>query len=105
MKYFSTIITLIFLNSILVFCLMYYGKKSEFINEQNIKINYEINKYNEQIKINEVEYNFLNKYSNLIKLQEIYLDFEKSNFNKNNRITLNDFKIKDVKNFYQVKSN
>ena len=104
MKYLSTILTLIFLNSILIFSLIFFGKKSELIYKENSKISFQIKEYSEQLKINEVEYNFLNQYSNLIKLQKIYMDFE-NEINNNNRITLNDFKNKNVENFYRVSSN
>ena len=105
MKYFAAIVTLITLNIFVVITLLYFGSLSKLTEQKNKQLEFEILKYNKQLKINEVEYSLYNNLSYLKKLQEIYFDVETKNLSKYNRISLQDFENSDLKNVYRVSSN
>ena len=105
MKYLTTIITLITLNLFAVISLLYFGDFSRKIEKKNKQLMLEISEYQEQLEINEVEFNLYNNYSYLKQLQKIYFDFEITNSPRNNRISLKDFQNRELANVYKVNSN
>ena len=104
MKYLTAITSLIILNTFTVITLLYFGSFTRKIEKENTQLEIEILKLNEQLKINEVEYNLYNNYSYLKKLQKIYTDTEKINLLSGNRIFLKDFENRELKNVYFISS-
>ena len=105
MKYLTTIITLITINIFAVISLLYFGDVSRKIEKKNKQLILEISDYQEQLEINEVEFNLYNNYSYLKQLQNIYFDFETTNSLGHNRISLQDFQNKELTNVYKVQLN
>ena len=105
MKYLTAITSLIILNTFAVITLLYFGNFTGKIEKENRQLEIEILKLNEQLKINEVEYNLYNNYSYLKKLQKIYTNTEKINLLSGNRIFLKDFENRELKNVYFISSN
>ena len=105
MKYFTAITTLLVFNIIAVISLLYFSNVSKEIEKENKLLEMQISKFNEQLKINEVEFNLHNQFSYLKKLQEIYLDNYISDLYESTRINLKDFEKKELKNIYMVSSN
>ena len=105
MKYLTAITSLIILNTFAVITLLYFGNFTGKIEKENKQLEIEILKLNEQLKINEVEYNLYNNYSYLKKLQKIYFDANTENLHENNFISLKDFNNTELKNIYMVSSN
>jgi len=97
--------TLIFLNIFAVISLLYFGDISRKIEKKNKQLILEISDYQEQLEINEVEFNLYNNYSYLKQLQNIYFDFETTNSPGHNRISLKDFQNRELTNVYKVNSN
>jgi len=97
--------TLIFLNIFAVISLLYFGDISRKIEKKNKQLILEISEYQEQLEINEVEFNLYNNYSYLQQLQNIYFDFETTNSPGHNRISLKDFQNRELTNVYKVNSN
>ena len=105
MKYFTAIATLLVLNIITVITLLYIGSISKQIEKENKLLEMRISKFNEQLKINEVEFSLHTKRSYLKKLQKIYFDTDNIDLFENTRIDLKDFKKKELKHIYMVNSN
>ena len=105
MKYLTTIITLIVLNIIAVISLLYFGDISREIEKKNKQLIVRISEFQEQLEVNEVEFNLYNNYSYLKQLQNIYFDFETTNSLGHNRISLQDFQNKELTNVYKVQLN
>ena len=105
MKYFTAIATLLCINIITVITLLYFGSTSKKIEKENELLEMQISKFNEQLKINEVEFNLHTKRSYLKKLQKIYFDTDNMDSFKNTRINLIDFEKKELRNIYMVSSN
>ena len=105
MKYLTAIISLITLNIFAVISLLYFGNISREIEKKNKKLIFEISEFQEQLEINEVEFNLYNNYSYLKKLQKIYFDIDTINLPANNRISLKDFQDRELINVYKVNSN
>ena len=105
MKYFSAIATLLGLNLISVITLLYFSGISKEIEKENKILEMQILKFNEQLKINEVEFSLHTKRSYLKKLQKIYFDIDNIDLFENTRIDLKDFKKKELKHIYMVNSN
>ena len=97
--------TFIFLNIFAVISLLYFGDISRKIEKKNKQLILEISDYQEQLEINEVEFNLYNNYSYLKQLQNIYFDFETTNSPGHNRISLKDFQNRELTNVYKVNSN
>ena len=104
MKYFTAIFTLLGLNIITVIALLYFSSISKNIEKENELLEMQISKYNEQLKINEIEFILHTKRSYLKKLQKIYFDTDNTDLLENTRINLKDFKKKELKNIYMVNS-
>ena len=105
MKYFTAIVTLLGLNIITVITLLYFSSISKKVEKENELLELQISKFNEQLKINEVEFNLHTKRSYLKKLQKIYFDTDNIDLVENTRIDLKNFKKKELKNIYMVNSN
>ena len=105
MKYFSAIATLLSLNIIVVITLLYFSSISKKIEKENKLLEMQISKFNEQLKINEVEFSLHTKRSYLKKLQKIYFDTDNIDLFENTRISLKDFEKKELKNIYMASSN
>ena len=105
MKYFSAILTLIFLNLAALTLVLYYGNKAKIIEEKNKLISLDIKKNQEQLKINEVEFSLYHNYIYLKKLQKIYFKVENENKLTNSRLNLKDFVNQEQKNVFQTISN
>ena len=105
MKYLTTIVTLMALNIFAVISLLYFGDVSRKIEKKNKQLILEISDYQEQLEINEVEFNLHNNYSYLKQLQNIYFDFETTNSLGHNRISLQDFQNRELTNVYKVQLN
>ena len=105
MKYLTTIITLIALNIFAVISLLYFGNISREIEKKNKQLIVRISEFQEQLEVNEVEFNLYNNYSYLKQLQNIYFDFETTNSLGHNRISLQDFQNKELTNVYKVQLN
>ena len=105
MKYFTAIVTLLGLNIITVITLLYFSSISKKIEKENELLEMQISKFNEQLKINEVEFNLHTQRSYLNKLQNIYFDNDSINLHENTRINLIDFENKELINIYMVSSN
>jgi len=105
MKYLTTIITFIALNIFAVISLLYFGDISREIEKKNKQLIVKISEFQEQLEVNEVEFNLYNNYSYLKQLQNIYFDFETTNSLGHNRISLHDFQNKELTNVYKVQLN
>ena len=105
MKYLTTIITLITLNIFAVISLLYFGDISREIEKKNKQLIVRISEFQEQLEVNEVEFNLYNNYSYLKQLQNIYFDFETTNSLGHNRISLQDFQNRELTNVYKVQLN
>jgi len=105
MKYYSTIITLIFFNLTSLTLVLYYGNKAKLIEEENKAISLDIKKNEEQLKINEVEFSLYHNYLYLRKLQKIYFEIENENNYSKNRLKLKDFLNPEQDNVLQAVSN
>ena len=105
MKYFTAIATLLSLNIIAVVTLLYFSSISKKTEKENELLEIQISKFNEQLKINEVEFSLHTNLSYLKKLQKIYFDTDNIDLFENTRIDLKDFKKKELKHIYMVNSN
>ena len=105
MKYLTTIVTLMALNIFAVISLLYFGDVSRKIEKKNKQLIVRISEFQEQLEVNEVEFNLYNNYSYLKQLQNIYFDFETTNSLGHNRISLQDFQNRELTNVYKVQLN
>jgi len=96
MKYAKHIVFFLFINLIIVFLTIYLGnftRKLELSN--NVKWE-NIQKLEEQLKINKIEYAFYNNANYLKKLYGIYFSYEERSLEK---------KIVDIKNISNIQNN
>ena len=105
MKYFTAIATLLGLNLVSVITLLYFSGISKEIEKENKLLEAHIAKFNEQLKINQVEFSLHSRHSYLKKLQKIYFDIDNLKLLENTRINLKDFEKKELKNIYMASSN
>ena len=105
MKYISTIITLIFFNLTALTLVLYYGNKAKIIEDENKIISLDIQKNEEQLKINEVEFSLYHNYLYLRKLQKIYFKIENEKNYSQSRLNLKDFLNQEQDNVLQAVSN
>ena len=102
MNYYHTIASLIFLNLLSVISLLYIGNLSRDIENKNFVLNKKINLIEQQININEIEYNLYNNYEYLKKLHQIYFDSGEFNIFFNNRISFSNLQNKSLQNIHTV---
>ena len=101
MKYSKAILPFFVLSIFIIILLLYFANITRKIEKENYVLKNQINNLQEQININEIELSIDNNYEYLLKMQKIY--FEKDdNQNFENRISFNDYKNKDLKNFFNV---
>ena len=101
MRYYSAIIFLFVSSIFSVFLLLYFANITRNIEKENFFLLGKINKLEDQININEIEFSYYNSYEYLIKMQKIYFDIsEEKNFN--NRISFHDFKKQNLENLHTV---
>ena len=105
MKYFTAIATLLGLNLVSVIALLYFSSIAKEIEKENKILEMQILKFNNQLKINEVEFTRHSQRSYLKKLQKIYFDTDDIDSFENTRINLIDFEKKELRNIYMVSSN
>ena len=105
MKYITAISTLLVLNIAIVVTLIKFSSLSREVEKENKQLQIQISTVNEQLKINEVEFNSHHQYSYLKKLQRIYFDIEEKALFEKTRISLNDFKDKEFINVHKVSAN
>ena len=105
MKYFTGITILLGINFITIITLLYFGNISKKIEKENKQLEIQISKFNEQLKINEVEFTLHTQNSYLKKLQKIYFDTDNMDSFENTRMNLIDFEKKELRNIYMVSSN
>jgi hypothetical protein len=101
MRYYRTLLTLFFLNVLAIFFLLYFANISRQIENQNYKLTKEVNYFENQININEIEYSLYNSYDYLEKLHKIYFNNFKNN-NSIKRISYYDFQNNNLQNLYNV---
>jgi len=94
MKYTKQIVILMVINLVIAFLLIYVGHITRELELSNFKLKKEINKTEQKININKIEYTFHNNTAYLKKIYELYnpsIEEEKNNI----VISLSDFsKIK-----------
>ena len=96
MKYAKHIVFFLFINLIIVFLTIYLGnltRKLELSNDLKWK---NIQKLEEQLKINKIEYAFYNNVNYLKKLHGIYFSYEEISLEK---------KIVDIRNISNIQDN
>ena len=81
--------------------LLYFANLSKDIQKTNYDLKNQINFIEHQININELEYSLYNGYEYLEKMKKIYLS-EYENTNSFLRISYNEFRKRNIKNFYTV---
>ena len=101
MKYYSAIISSFTLSFLSTIALLYLGNVTREIEKSNITLREKINFMQDQININEIEYNLFINYNYLKKLQTIYFD-EENVSSQNNRISFYDLENQKFENFLTV---
>ena len=90
MKYAKSIASLMFLNLVLIFLMIFIANNTREIEKKNDIYEYEILKIKQNIKINKIELSVHQNVSYLTKLHSLYFSKTKTN-NKPNIVTLNQF--------------
>ena len=76
MKYTKQIVFLLIINLIIVFLSIFTGNLTRKLELSNYQINLNIEKENEQLQINKIEFSYYNNSDYLKKLHNIYFSFE-----------------------------
>ena len=101
MKYYSAIIFLFISSVFSVLLLLYFANITKNIEKENFVLLSKIEKLEEQININEIEFSFYNSYDYLIKMQKIYFEIpQENNFDK--RISFYNFKNQNLESLQTV---
>ena len=101
MRYYSTIIFLFVSSIFAVVLLLYFANITRNIEKENFVLLSKIEKLEEQININEIEFSYYKSYEYLIKMHKIYFEIpEKNNFS--NRISFHDFKKQNLESLHTV---
>ena len=96
MKYAKHIVFFLFINLVIVFLTIFLGnltRKLELSNNKKLK---NIEKLEEQLKVNKIEYSFYNNADYLKKLHGVYFSHEETSLEK---------KIVDIKNISNTQAN
>ncbi len=96
MKYAKHIVFFLFINLIIVFLTIFLGNLTRKLELSNNKKHENIQKLEEQLKVNKIEYSFYNNADYLKKLHGIYFSHEEISLEK---------KIVDIKNISNNKAN
>ncbi len=96
MRYAKHIVFFLFINLIIVFLTIFLGNLTRQLElSNNIKLE-NIEKLEEQLKVNKIEYSFYNNADYLKKLHGIYISHEETSLEK---------KIVDIKNISNAQAN
>ena len=101
MRYYSTIVSLLILSFLTTSSLLYFANITRSIEKENLALKEQIEYFEDQININEIEFNLYNSYDYLQKMQKIYFAQSKNN-NLDSRINYHDLHKENVENFYQI---
>ena len=96
MKYAKHIVFFLFINLIIVFLTIYLGNLTRNLELSNDQKWENIQKLEEQLKINKIEYAFYNNVNYLKKLHGIYFSYEEISLEK---------KIVDIRNISNIQNN
>ena len=105
MKYYTMGFSLLLFSFVAILILLYFGGLTRQIEKDIIIIRSEINKLNDKIQVNELEYVAHTSPSYLKKLEKIYLI---TNYDENaelNIIDIQDFKTKKLHKVFRIKEN
>jgi len=101
MKYYSTIASLLILSVLTTALLLYFANVTRSIEKENLALKEQIEYFEDQLNINEIEFNLYNSYDYLKKMQKIYFVQSKNN-NLNSRINYFDLQKQNIENFYRI---
>ena len=101
MRYYSTIIFLFVSSIFAVVLLLYFANITRNIEKENFVLLSKIEKLEEQININEIEFSYYKSYEYLIKMHKIYFEIPEEK-NLNNRISFHNFKKQNLENLHTV---
>ena len=101
MRYYSAIIFLFISSIFSVFLLLYFANITRNIEKENFVLLSKIQKLEDQININEIEFSYYMSYEYLTKMHKIYFQIPEEN-NFNNRISFHDFKKQNLENLHTV---
>ena len=101
MKYYSTIASLLTLSVLTTVSLLYFANVTRSIEKENLALKEQIEYFEDQLNINEIEFNLYNSYDYLKKMQKIYFVQSKNN-NLNSRINYFDLQKQNIENFYRI---
>ena len=96
MKYAKHIVFFLFINLVIVFLTIFLGNLTRKLELSNNKKQESIQKLEEQLKINKIEYAFYNNADYLKKLHRIYFSYEETFLEK---------KIVDIKTISNTQAN
>ena len=96
MKYAKHIVFFLFINLVIVFLTIFLGNLTRKLELSNNVKQENIQKLEEQLKINKIEYAFYNNLNYLKKLYEIYFSYEEISLEK---------KIVDIRNISNIRDN
>ena len=101
MRYYSAIIFLFISSIFSVLLLLYFANTTRNIEKENFVLLSKIQKLEDQININEIEFSYYKSYEYLTKMHKIYFKIPEEN-NFNNRISFHDFKKLNIENLHTV---
>ena len=101
MRYYSAIIFLFISSIFSVLLLLYFANITRNIEKENFVLLSKIQKLEDQININEIEFSYYMSYEYLTKMHKIYFQIPEEN-NFNNRISFHDFKKQNLENLHTV---
>ncbi len=96
MKYAKHIVFFLFINLIIVFLTIFLGNLTRKLELSNNVKKENIQKLEEQLKINKIEFSFYNNANYIKKLHRIYFSYEEKSLEK---------KIVDIKNISNIQDN
>jgi hypothetical protein len=106
MKYYSLITGFFILSFLAIISLLYFANITRNLEKENLVLVNDIKYINDQININEIEFNLYTSYDYLKKMQKIYFEesdtFNSEYFLKDNRVTFNKFINDYNKDLYTV---
>ena len=82
MKYTKHIVFFLFINLVVVFLSIFTGNLTRKLELSNNEIKQNIERYNEQLLINKLEYSFYNNSDYIKKLHSIYFSLEEQGLEK-----------------------
>ena len=101
MKYYSAIIFLFISSFFSVLLVLYFANITKNIEKENFVLLSKIEKLEEQININEIEFSYYKSYEYLTKMHKIYFEIPEEK-NLYNRISFHDFKKQNLENLHTV---